>query len=303
MLFLLTANSLNISVVLDKHIKCPAKINLFLKIVGKQGGYHKLESALTTIDLFDDLLVEESSKTEIIIKGEYAGKVDPHNNLFTTILDFFHKEFSTSKNLKITITKNIPVLAGLGGGSSNAAYFMIALNNIFELNLSSKKLQELSFNFGSDIAFFIATKKSALIKGRGEVDEILELEDKKILLVNPNKPLSTKEVFNHYNQTRLPRFARNDEDKQSSLVIASEAWQSMSYTDLAKIENDLQDTAIKLLPEIKTILTTFKEKGAEIAKMSGSGPTCFAIFNNDEDLKNCYNYFNKNHPKYFSLIA
>jgi len=289
-------NSSNISTVLDRHFKCPAKINLFLRVLGQSGGYHQLESALVTINLFDDLLVEEYSKTEIIIKGPYSEKVDPKDNLFTTILDFFHKNYSISKNIKVTITKNIPVLAGLGGGSSNAAYFMIALNEIFNLSLTTEKLQELSFNFGSDIAFFIATKNAALIKGRGEVDKILNLEKPKILLVNPNKPLSTKDVFKNHNLT-------TPTNTPPVIERSKATWQSRTFLELSQIENDLETTAITLLPEIKTILIELKEHNATSAKMSGSGPSCFAIFKNEEDLNTCYNHFKTNHPTYFTKVC
>ncbi|MBL6664859.1 MAG: 4-(cytidine 5'-diphospho)-2-C-methyl-D-erythritol kinase [Rickettsiales bacterium] len=257
--------------------KCPAKINSFLKIVGKENDYHQLESTLTTIDLFDDLVVEHISNTEtnIVLEGEFGDRLDPKDNLFVEILDYFHKQFLVPKNLKITLVKNIPVAAGLGGGSSNAAYFMMALNSMFNLHLSNKKLQELSFNFGSDIAFFIATKGSALIKGRGQIDTILSKPEKqKILLVNPRKALSTKEVFENFNGSR---------DKNS--------------------DNDLQETAIKLMPEIKTILDALKNNKASIAKMSGSGPSCFATFDSDEELEECYRYFVENFPEYFVVIA
>lgn len=262
---------------------CPAKINAFLQIVGKKDGYHLLESVLTTIDLFDLLVVEKTpeEETKIILEGEFGDKLDPNNNLFVTILDYFHKNFSIPKNLRITLTKNIPVSAGLGGGSSNAAYFMMALNGMFNLNLSNEQLQELSFKFGSDIAFFIATKGSALIKGRGQIDKILpDFKKPKLLLVNPKKPLSTKDVFEKFDS------AENKDEK--------DPWQK---------NNDLQNTAIKLMPEIKIILDELKNNKAQIAKMSGSGPSCFAIFENDEKLNRCYEKFKKEFPQYFVVIA
>lgn len=270
------------------YFKCPAKINLFLKVIGKEDGYHNLESVLTTIDLYDDLEIEESDQTEIIIKGPYANKVDVRDNLFTQILDFFQEHYHISTKLKISVTKNIPVLGGLGGGSSNAAYFMMALNDICKLNLSNKKLQELSFNFGSDIAFFIATKSSALIKGRGYVEKILELDKPQILLINPNKPLSTKKVFEHYTQ-------KAETKPQHPLPN--------NFTQLAQLPNHLEEVASDLLPEIKTILTELKNHNAQIAKMSGSGPSCFAIFNNPQDLKTCHQHFTQTHPQYLTKIT
>lgn len=141
---------------MQKIYTCPAKINLFLKVTGKRNdGYHELESLLAFLDLADVLEVKKNAEFELEIDGEFAEFLDQKNNLFTKIIDFFVAEFHIEKNLHIKITKNIPVGGGLGGGSSNAAYFMKALNEIFSLQLSKEKLQEISLNFGSDIAFFL----------------------------------------------------------------------------------------------------------------------------------------------------
>ena len=112
-------------------------------------------------------MVQKSDEFKLEIVGEFAGEIDKKNNLFTKILDFFVQEFQISKNLHIKITKNIPVGAGLGGGSSDAAFFMRALNEIFSLNLSVERLQKISLRFGSDIAFLLQNQ-AAIVKGRGE---------------------------------------------------------------------------------------------------------------------------------------
>ena len=136
-------------------INCPAKINLFLHIVNKRSdGFHELQSLITKIDLFDELLVEKSTKFSLEIYGEFAKFIDIKDNLFTKIFEYFVKNFDINSNLKITLQKNIPVGAGLGGGSSNGAYFIKILNEIFDLKLSTSAMQKISLNFGSDIAFF-----------------------------------------------------------------------------------------------------------------------------------------------------
>ncbi len=140
---------------MSSKIKCPAKINLFLNIINKRpDGFHELQSLITKIDLFDELAVEKSTKFSLEINGEFAEFIEIHNNLFTKILDYFVKDFHIDSNLKITLQKNIPVGAGLGGGSSNGAYFIKILNEIFALKLSKIEMQKISLNFGSDIAFF-----------------------------------------------------------------------------------------------------------------------------------------------------
>ena len=103
-------------------INCPAKINLFLNITNKRAdGFHELQSLITKIDLFDELLIEKSAKFSLKINGEFAEFIDIKNNLFTKILDYFIENFHINSNLKIILEKNIPVGAGLGGGSSNGA--------------------------------------------------------------------------------------------------------------------------------------------------------------------------------------
>ena len=184
-------------------IKCPAKINLFLHITNKRpDGFHELQSLITKIDLFDELVVEKSTKFSLEINGEFAEFIEINNNLFTKILDYFVKNFHIDPNLKIILQKNIPVGAGLGGGSSNGAYFIKILNEIFALKLSKIDMQKISLNFGSDIAFFFENE-ACLMSGRGEfLTEISHFKNEfkklKILLINPKIHLSTKEIFQDF---------------------------------------------------------------------------------------------------------
>jgi 4-diphosphocytidyl-2-C-methyl-D-erythritol kinase len=186
-------------------INCPAKINLFLNLVNKRSdGFHELQSLIVKIDLFDELLVEKSNKFSLEINGEFTKFIDIKDNLFTKIFEYFIKNFDINSNLKISLQKNIPVGAGLGGGSSNGAYFIKILNEIFDLKLSTSAMQKISLNFGSDIAFFFEDKP-CLMSGRGEFLTPIskfknDFEDLKILLINPKIYLSTKEIFQDFAQ-------------------------------------------------------------------------------------------------------
>ena len=282
---------------------CPAKINLFLKLVGKRAdGYHELESLFAFLDLADELVVTllqhtttplrhpelvSGSIPKIEITGEFAELVDEKNNLFTKILDYFTTEFGISKNLQIQITKNIPVAAGLGGGSSDAAFFLRALNEIFSLNLSKTELQKISLNFGSDIAFLLENQAS-IIKGRGEIIENFpEFEPIPTLLINPRISVSTKEIFEKF-------------DQKFSTEIATDELLKKDIFDLLKnFPNDMERPAISALPLIAEILTQLKNCGAEIAKMSGSGASCFGIFSDKKSLDLAEEFFTKNFPKFF----
>ncbi|MBP7710614.1 MAG: 4-(cytidine 5'-diphospho)-2-C-methyl-D-erythritol kinase [Rickettsiales bacterium] len=275
--------------------KCPAKINLFLKLVGQRpNGFHELESLFAFLDLADELTVSRhpelvsGSSLKLEITGEFAAAIDQKNNLFTKILDFFAAEFSVSKNLHVKIVKNIPVAAGLGGGSSNAAYFLHALNEIFALNLSEKELQKISLNFGSDIAFLLQNQ-AAIVKGRGEIiEKFSNFAPISALLINPKIAVSTKEIFEKFDGVFSPKFETENLLKKDVFDL------------LKNFANDLQNPAIAALPLIAEILTNLKNNGAKITKMSGSGASCFAIFESEKDLNLAEEFFVKNFPNFFT---
>ena len=269
-------------------VRCPAKINLFLKLTGiRPDGYHKLESLFAFLDLADELEVKKSEKFQLEIFGEFAEFVDLENNLFTKILDFFAAEFEISKNLNIKITKNIPVGAGLGGGSSNAAYFMLALNKIFALNLNKKELQTISLNFGSDIAFFFENKAS-IVKGRGEIIEnFSDFKQISALLINPKISLSTREVFQKFDRNFSPE------------IPTSKLLKKDVFELIENFGNDLEKPAIELLPPVLKILNELKNSGAKISKMSGSGATCFGIFSDEKSLDEAEKKLAQIFPEFF----
>ena len=266
---------------------CPAKINLFLKLTGKRSdGYHELESLFAFLDLADDLEVKKSDEFKLEITGEFAAEIDLKNNLFTKILDFFVTQFQISKNLHIKITKNIPVGAGLGGGSSDAAYFLHALNEIFTLNLSILELQKISLNFGSDIAFLLQNQ-AAIVKGRGElITPFPDFSTIPALLINPKISVSTKEIFAKFNENFSPEILTPE------LVKAD-------ISELLHFPNDMEKPAISSLPLIAEILDNLNRQNAQIAKMSGSGASCFGIFENENSLDLATNFFTQNFPNFF----
>lgn len=270
------------------YFKTPAKINLFLKIVGKRlDGLHEIESLFAFLDLHDELTVKKSDDFKLEVIGEFADLIDKKENLFTKILDFFAIKFSISKNLHIKIIKNIPVGAGLGGGSSNAAFFMQALNQIFALNLSKIELQKISLNFGSDIAFFFENHAS-IVKGRGEIIENFnEFAPISALLINPKIFISTQEIFKKFKGEFSPKISTEKLLKKDVFYL------------LNNFSNDLEKPAIAKLETILEIIEILKKSGAKIAKMTGSGSTCFGIFDNEKTLNSAAKSFTKNFPSFF----
>ncbi len=276
-------------------INCPAKINLFLNITNKRpDGFHELQSLVTKINLFDELSVEKSTKFSLEIDGEFANFIDINDNLFTKILDYFVKNFHIDNNVKILLQKNIPVGAGLGGGSSNGAYFIKILNEIFYLKLSKKAMQKISLNFGSDIAFFFENEP-CLMSGRGEFLSPIpqfknDLKKLKILLINPKIHLSTKEIFQDFAQKNY----------KFSEIFSERIFLKKSLQEILTIfNNDLEETAITKAPLISEILQNLRKFSPICTKMSGSGSSCFAIFDDEKNLQKNYEFFIQNFPDFF----
>ena len=276
-------------------INCPAKINLFLNITNKRpDGFHELQSLVTKINLFDELSVEKSTKFSLEIDGEFANFIDINDNLFIKIFNYFVKNFHIDNNLKIILQKNIPVGAGLGGGSSNGAYFIKILNEIFYLKLSKKTMQKISLNFGSDIAFFFENGP-CLMSGRGEFLSPIpqfknNLKKLKILLINPKIHLSTKEIFQDFAQKNY----------KFSEIFSEKIFLKKSLQEILTIfNNDLEETAITKEPMISEILQNLRKFSPICAKMSGSGSSCFAIFDDEKNLQKNYEFFIQNFPDFF----
>lgn len=265
-----------------------AKVNLFLKVLNKRNdGYHNIQSLLVKTDLKDVLEVEKSSNFQIEIHGEFSNYVNINDNIFISIFSFFKKEFNLDKQLKIRLQKNIPVGAGLGGGSADGAEFIKTINKIFNLNLCKKELQKISLQFGSDLPFFFE-EKPAIISMKGE--EIIAYDknfDLDVLIIKPSNNLATKEVFENFKNN-------------FSSPISIEEILSKSVIDISKeINNDLTKSAIAIVPEISQILNELKYFNCLVAKMSGSGSSCFAIFDNLSQMNECEIFFKQKYQNYF----
>ncbi len=254
-----------------KVVNAPAKINLFLKIFDKKDGYHMLDSALAFLDLYDKISFAKSDNLQIDITGPYCDLVANQDNIFVEIIEFFQQKFDIEDSVKINLTKNIPVGGGLGGGSSNAAELIKYFNEEYSLGLTCEELQKISFNFGSDIAFFLQDK-AAIIKNRGEVAAYAKkFSEQDVILICPDFGLSTKDVFTEFN---------GNFSSQIDLSLIKEA----SFEELLKFDNDLTEIAIKVKPKLGEILEFIKQlDDVRYCNMSGSGSTLFAIV--DKNIK------------------
>ena len=298
--------------------KTPAKINLFLKVKDlREDGYHNLESLMAFVNIYDEISVEKSQKFSLEITGEFAKFIDINNNLFLTILNYFQHNYAISNNLKIKIVKNIPVGAGLGGGSSNACYFMKILNEIFNLKLTKQKLQKISFNFGCDIAFFFEDC-AQILSGKGE--DLLDYNNFttfEALLIYPQINLSTKQVFLEFSKSKNSNknpdknFDKNFDLQNNQIKKIDQKinflntnytiadLKNLSINQILQLPNDLQEPAIAIAGVILEIIENVKKFNPQFVKMSGSGSTIFAIFKDSSSLKNAHQNLQKIYANFY----
>ncbi len=270
--------------------KSPAKINLYLEIVGRAtNGYHLLDSLMVPIDIFDVITLEKSDQLQLEIKGENAAvlQVNWQKNIIIKAINLLAEKFYLTPNIKITLEKNIPIAAGLGGGSSNAATILLMLNEFYDLHLSKAELLDLGLKLGADVPFFI-NGKVAFVSGIGEVLKLVKFncDNLFLLIVNPKKPLSTQEVFLNF----AADFRSQNSQIKNNQIIST----------IKNRYNDLQISAIRIIPEIAIILQKIsQQKNCLVSRMSGSGASCFGVFENAEDLELAYINMQKTFPNFY----
>jgi len=254
-------------------VVAPAKINLFLRICGKtDSGYHLLDSVIVFTRFGDHLTIERANEDQLAIIGEFAVELDSaDDNLVMTALNEFRAAGGVIGGLSITLEKNIPVGAGLGGGSADAAALLRAVNRLSTAPLGKDALYHVAANLGADVPVCLSGGYQR-IAGIGEDMTPVDLDfTGAILLVNPRIPLSTKDVFTRFTDS-MSGFAGS----LSNLDAAG----------MVRLGNDLTTAAIELAPAINNCLDRLAEsKGAVATAMSGSGASCFALFDHIDNAK------------------
>jgi 4-diphosphocytidyl-2-C-methyl-D-erythritol kinase len=248
-------------------LKAPAKVNYLLDVIRRRpDGYHDLRMVMQQVDLCDEITISLSDTPGISVSCGKNGVPDGPGNIAWKAAKALLELENSGRGVQISITKNIPVAAGLGGGSSDAATVLMGLNELLQLGLSDQRLMEIGVTLGADVPFFIF-KKTALAEGIGEaLTAMPDMPTAWVLLVNPGVHVSTAWVYKNLQLTnrdglnKLPASFRDLKDVSSIFA------------------NDLESVTIPAFPIIDEIKNAMMQHGALGAMMSGSGPTVFGLY-------------------------
>ena len=254
-------------------IMAPAKINLSLLIAGKRpDGFHEIETIMAKVNWYDEILIQKSNSTgiELICKGKYWAP-EGRENLVFRAAEMLMENCGMKKNIKITLTKNIPAGTGLGSASSDAAATLIGLNKYLQAGLDDLRLSEMAAGLGSDVAFFL-NGPLALCTGKGEkIQKIDKIFDFLALLILPDISVSTKKVYEHY---------KHDEKLYKDLKNKIIYYIQKNRIDLAAkvCANMLESSCFGLNKELAELKGRIESLNIGLCCLSGSGSALYCIY-------------------------
>lgn len=266
-------------------IKSYGKINLSLEVIRKrEDGYHDIDTLMNRIDLYDEISIEKIPGNKLFLECETPGFPLDESNLIHRAWSILSPFYKGDTGLRIHVVKNMPIAAGLAGGTSNACEVMKALNVLWDLNFSNEKLKNLAKPLGADSSFFFY---EGLIHAQG-IGDIIEVIDVRLslplLLINIGKPINSGEVY-----SRMKNYSNG---KVETLVkeLRLGNWDYL----IKNMYNSMEPVSFSIYPELELVKKNLEACGAEGVLMSGSGPTIFAIFKDETYRDMVYNrYFEK----------
>ena len=274
--------------------KAPAKLNLGLQILGKRpDGFHNLVSIFQTINLFDQLHFDAASTGQTLFTCSDPSLPSSSDNLVCRAVEVLRRATGIEKGIRIHLEKHIPSGAGLGGGSSDAATTLLALNRIWEAKLTLEDLRELGLTLGSDVPFFLK-KGTAVVHGRGEHLRYIPWHAKSVyVLVAPTFEVSTGWAYANYKKTLT-------EKGGYATFLNSVNPDEIDISELLRhLDNDFLPLVLQTHPEVAQILNSFKKHGAMAASLSGSGSTLYGIFEDPGSAHEAFHAFLKSEYRVF----
>lgn len=274
----------------------PAKINLFLHITGKRpDGYHLLQSVVVFANVGDRLTFTRHDSLFIDVAGPFAGDVcAPRDNLIYKAAQALGENYKTAPTGQILLEKNLPVASGMGGGSSDAATTLKGLAQLWGLPEEFDRMQKIAATLGADVPACLV-RRPVWMEGVGEkMMRLPDIPDMHMVLVTPAVATPTPEVFRQFRGKFSPPIQFIGRRKTMGEWIA----------DLKLYRNDLTDAAIAVSPEIKTALQSIADTpGCQIARLSGSGATCFGIYETPTAAHAAVNKLRQQHPEWWITAA
>jgi 4-diphosphocytidyl-2-C-methyl-D-erythritol kinase len=249
-------------------LKAPAKINLYLRVLGKrEDGYHEIESLVQAIDLYDEIVIEKSDLMEL--DCDDPSLPSDEGNLASKAA-FLLQQRSYFPGAKISLKKNIPVGAGLGGGSSDAAFVIRGICELYNMDLSTGEILDIAAKVGSDVPFFLTTGQ-AVITGRGEKVKSVRLPtDYKIALIVPPRANSTAEIYG--------KLKKDLTKKHDPILLKREIPSSSFYRLMSSFVNDLEEAVLVDWPELAKLKELLISSGCIYSLMTGSGSAVFGVY-------------------------
>ena len=266
-----------------------AKVNLALHVRRRlENGYHELETVFAFLDHGDELFVTPSDNLKLDIEGPFSSRLSTDNNLVLQAAKSLRSSCGSNLGAHLHLVKNLPIASGIGGGSADAAATLRLLNRFWKLGLSTEELIEIARPMGADIPACIRSKTCF---GSGIGQDLVPLSSAdvskySVVLVNPKIPVSTPEIFG-----RWDGLDRGQLDTGKMHDILTEG------------RNDLQEPAIRLVPIVETILKQLWETKPFTAKMSGSGATCFAVYETTKLASAALKHIQQVAPEYWTMTG
>ena len=268
-------------------LKARAKINLGLDVLGKrEDGYHEVRMVMQTIGIYDRLILTKIPEEEIRITSNLAFLPVNENNLIYKAIKLLKDEYHFPGGVSVDLNKFIPVAAGMAGGSTDAASTMFGVNRLFGLNLSMGKMMELGVRLGADVPYCVM-RGTALAEGIGEkLTRITPVPHMWILIAKPQINVSTRLVYEQLDMGGIQKHPDID-----GIIRAIEAQDVVRIAQ--SMGNVLENVTVPLYPVIETIKQDMLSHGAINAMMSGSGPTVFGIFPDEQTTLACQAFLKK----------
>lgn len=274
----------------------PAKVNLYLHVTGKRPDYHELDMLIAFADIGDRLHFAPSETLSLTITGPFADALaEETDNLVMRAARALQEQSGYSQGAAITLEKHVPIAAGIGGGSSDAAATLLGLNRLWDTKQTVENLGRMAAHLGADVPMCLF-RTCLYASGRGEaIATLKQFPELHAVLVNPRVPLSTAAVFQRVQPPYSDPYANGIEERPLHLPTLQDL-----YPLLLRSHNDLQPVAIQLVPAIDALLQHIQmTDDCVLARMSGAGATCFGLYATARQAEKAAAALGEQYPAYW----